>query len=315
MPALTFAKRGNRMLYVTLLVVSVLFPFFASDNYLIHLFVMTFIWGVVATNWNLTLGYGGMFHIAQLTLFAVGGYASAILSASAGISPWIGLLIGGAASALTSLVVGLPSLRVKGIYLILLTFAFHFGVKELVNIFKDQTGGSMGLVVPPLSLGNLQFANFYYYFALLLLIVSIAVTRFFVKSHIGKALVAVRDSEVLAMCSGVNAYKYKMITFVSAAFLTGITGAFYANYLMVIGPEIFSFSLIINGLGMIVIGGMGTLFGPVIGSFIITLLMEFFSSMEEYRPIFIGAVVLLVLIFAPNGIVQQFAKLKKGKRN
>jgi branched-chain amino acid transport system permease protein len=275
--------------------------------------IMTFIWGAVATNWNITLGYGGMFHIAQLTLFAVGGYTSAMVTSSIGISPWLGLLIGGVVSMFASLVIGLPSLRVKGIYLILLTFAFHYSVKELVNIFKDQTGGSMGLVVSSLSLGNWGDETFYYYFSLFLLFVSIGLTIFFIKSHIGKALVALRDSEVLAMCSGVNAFKYKMITFVAASFITGIVGALYSSYLSVISPEIFDFSLIVNGLGMIVIGGMGTILGPFIGSFVITLCMEFLNSFQQFSPIILGVAILLVLLFVPNGIVPLFIKWLKPK--
>lgn len=214
---------------------------------------------------------------------------------------------------LASLVIGLPSLRVKGIYLILLTFAFHYSIKELVDIFKDQTGGSMGLVVPSLSLGNWGDESFYYYFSLFLLLLSIGLTLFFIKSHIGKALVALRDSEVLATCTGVNAFKYKMIPFVAASFITGIVGAFYSSYLTVIGPEIFDFSLIVNGLGMIVIGGIGTLLGPVIGSFVITLCLEFLNSFQQFSPIIVGVVILLVLLFVPNGIVTLFSKWLKPK--
>ncbi len=296
-----------KIIYAILLGVFLLIPFVVTDDYLLHLIIMTFVWGIVVTNWNLTLGYGGMFHIAQFTLFAIGGYASSISADSFGISPWLGLFIGGFTAALFSLVIGLPSLRVKGIYLILLTFAFHFGIKELVIIAREYTGGSMGIVVPSFGFGTL----FYFYFALFLLVISLVATRFIEKSFIGKALVAMRDSEVLAASSGINPYKYKLITFVTAAFITGIAGSFYANYLMVIGPEIFSFTMIVNGLGMIVIGGMGTLFGPIIGSFIITFFMETFNAFEEYRPIIVGAVIILMLIYAPNGIVTEFNKIKE----
>lgn len=304
-------KERKVIISLIFLIISLFFPVLFSDPYIIHLIIMTFIWGAVATNWNITLGYGGMFHIAQLTLFAVGGYASAIVCNSFGVSPWFGLLIGGVISMLASLVIGIPSLRVKGIYLILLTYAFHFGIKELVNIFEKHTGGSMGLIVESLSLFGWSDANFYYYFSLVLLLISIGLTLFFVKSNIGKALVALRDSEVLAMSSGVSGYKYKLITFVSSAFLTGIVGAFYASYLTVIGPEIFNFALIVNGLGMIVIGGIGTIFGPLIGSFIITFCLEFLTAFQEYSPIFIGVAILLVLLYAPKGIVNYFDKLPK----
>lgn len=300
-------QKPKNVLYVALLGL-LLLPLFVNDGYFIHILIMTFIWGVVVTNWNLTLGYAGMFHIAQFTLFAVGGYASAMSSVSFGLSPWVGLIIGGIAAAIGSLLIGMPALRVKGIYLILLTFAFHFGIKELVIIFREYTGGSMGIIAPSYGLE----ANSYYYFALLLLVLAISVNLLVEKSYIGKALVAVRDSEVLATSSGINPSKYKMITFTGAAFITGMAGAFYTGYMMVIGPEIFSFTLIVNGLGMIVIGGMGTLFGPVLGSFIITLSMEVFSSLEEYRPVIVGSLIILMLIYAPNGIINE-VKTRLGK--
>lgn len=307
--SLLSSVKPKSITYALIIILLLLLPMMITDSYMLHLIIMTFVWGIVATNWNLTLGYGGMFHISQLTLFAVGGYSSAISIGTFGVSPWAGLVIGGLVAAIASLIIGIPSLRVKGIYLILLTFAFHFGVKELVTIFNNYTGGSMGLMVPSFQLGDMSFeAKHYYYFVFILLLLSLAVTRAFTKSYIGKALMAIRDSEVLATSSGINPYKYKMITFVSAAFITGITGAFYAGYLMVIGPEIFSFSLIVNGLGMIVIGGMGTLFGPLIGSFFITYFMEFFSGLDEFRPIMIGAVILLMLIFVPDGLVHAFRK-------
>jgi branched-chain amino acid transport system permease protein len=309
-----------RPVYIVLVILLLLVPLIIRDDYLMHLIIMTCVWGIVATNWNLTLGYGGMFHIAQLTFFAVGGYASGIGAVTFGASPWLGLLIGGAAAMAASLVIGLPSLRVKGIYLILLTYAFHNGVSELVNHFRDYTGGSMGLLVPAFEAGSVSFVthpSYYYYMVLPLLLFSIISTRLIEKSFIGKALMATRDSEVLASVSGINPYKYKLVTFITAAFISGIAGAFYASYLGVIGPEIFSFSLIVNGLGMIVIGGMGTLFGPIAGSFIITFFMEVFSSLEDFRPILVGAVIILALLYAPNGVVnylgEMLAKIKSRK--
>ncbi len=295
------------MLPLVMIVVFLALPLVMQDPYIMQLFIMTFIWAIVATNWNLTLGYGGMFHIAQIALFAIGGYVSAISVASFELSPWIGLLLGGIFAALASLLIGMPSLRVQGIYLILLTFAFHYGIHQLVIIFRNITGGTIGLMIPSMLSGDTA----YYYLTLFILIVSLLVTFGIEKSFVGKALMATRDSEVLAISSGINPYKYKLLTFVLAAFITGITGGVYTSYLTVIGPEIFSFSLIVNGLGMIVIGGMGSLFGPLIGSFFMTMFMELFSSFQDIRPIIIGIVILVMLRYAPNGIVATFNRWTK----
>ncbi len=279
-----------------------------GEPYVMHLVIMSCVWAVVATNWNLTLGYGGMFHIAQLSFFAVGGYMAAIFitQKSLAINPFLGIFIGGLFAALASLIIGMPALRVKGIYLILLTFAFHYGLEELVNHFREFTGGSMGLVVPKYAIGGFAFAQntyAFYYLILIILAASVFSTWYLERSHVGLALKSIRDSDVLASVIGVNQYKYKLMTFVFAAFLSGAAGAFYASYVGVIGTEIFSFSRIVDVLGMIVIGGVGTLFGPILGSFIITLFMEVFADMESVRPILVGSVVIACLLFAPTGII------------
>ena len=294
--------------YLVLVVLIILFPVLVNDSYIIHLVIMALTWGVVVTNWNLTLGYGGMFHIAQPTFFGIGLYAAAVSAVSLGLSPWLCMLIGGIVSFMASLVIGIPALRVKGMYLILLTFAFHFTISELVFQFSKYTGGSMGLTVPTFTLGSIIFSPLhlapYYYVAIIILILSILVTWVIMRKPIGKSLIAIRDSEVLAPCIGISIFRSKITTFAISAFITGIAGGFYAHYTMVVSPEQFSFNLIVNAFAMIIIGGVGTLFGPVIGSFIITFLTELFRSFETYRPIIVGLIIILMLIFAPNGFVQ-----------
>jgi branched-chain amino acid transport system permease protein len=320
----TFCLRGNIMStgnpmnkrnlkYLIVVVLAVLIPLMIKDNYIMHLLIVSLVWATVVTNWNLTLGYGGMFHIDQPTFLAVGAYAAGISSANFGISPWLSLFIGGFVASFFSMIIGIPCLRVKGIYLILLTFAFHFTVAESVFHLSSITGGSMGLVIPTFELGKIEFSTVnltaFYYIAAILLALSLILTAVIVRSNLGKALIATRDSEVLAMTCGINLFQSKLVTFTIAAFTTGVAGAFYAHYIMVIGPELFSFGLIVSGLGMIVIGGMGTLFGPVLGSFIIIFLSEFFRSVEAFRPIIVGVIIILVLIFAPNGLIHEVEKL------
>jgi branched-chain amino acid transport system permease protein len=308
-----FFNRANILKYGILLLVMVLVPFWVEDNYLLHLLIVSLVWANVVTNWNLTLGYGGMFHIAQPTFLAVGAYIAGISAVRFGLSPWICLGIGGIGTFITSILIGVPSLRVKGIYLILLTFALHFTTAEAVFHLKDYTGGSMGLTVPTFKLGRIEFSSVnltpFYYIALVCLVASLVVARKVIGSNIGKALIATRDSEVLAVSCGINLYKFKLTIFAIAAFMTGIVGAFYAHYVMVIGPELFSFGQIVNGFGMIVVGGIGTFMGPVLGSFAIIFLGELFRDIEAYRPIIVGAIIIITLIFAPKGILNEIEKL------
>ena len=306
--------------YAVICILALLIPVVIKDNYILHLLIVSIVWASVATHWNLTLGYGGMFHIAQPTFLTVGAYVAGMCSVNLGISPWLCLLLGGIGTALAGIFIGVPSLRVKGIYLILLTFAFHFTIAESVFHLRSITGGSMGLVVPTFKMGPVKFSSVdlrgFYYLALVFLIISLMVTRSIVNSNMGKALIATRDSEILATSCGINLYKCKLITFCLAALITGVVGAFYAHYMMVIGPELFSFSVIINGFGMIVIGGIGTFMGPVVGSFVITFLSELFRSIEDFRPIIVGVIIILMLIFAPKGIfnaLEQVVGLVRGK--
>lgn len=299
--------------YALFLLPTILIPWFIQDNYILHLLIVSLVWASVVTNWNLTLGFGGMFHIAQPTFLTVGAYAAGISAVKLGINPWICLVIGGLGTLIASILIGVPSLRVKGIYLILLTFAFHFTMSEAVFQLSKITGGSMGLVVPTFKLGRVEFSTLnlgpFYYLSLILLVISLGVSRLIVNSLMGKALIATRDSEVLAGSCGINIYRHKLTVFCLAAFLTGLVGAFYAHYMMVIGPELFSFGLIINALGMIVVGGMGTLWGPVLGSFVVTFLTELFRDVEELRPIIVGAIIILILIFAPRGVFQVLVRI------
>lgn len=307
------AAKKQYLKYLIIVILVIIVPIIIKDNYIMHLIIVSLVWATVVTNWNLTLGFGGMFHIAQPTFLAVGAYAAGISSVSFGISPWFCLFIGGFVAFLVSIVIGVPSLRVKGIYLILLTFAFHFTVAESVFHLSSITGGSMGLVVPTFELGKIEFTTVnltaFYFIALIILAFSLILTATIVKSNLGKALIATRDSEVLAMTCGINIFQYKLVTFTIAAFVTGVAGAFYAHYVMVIGPELFSFGLIVSGLGMIVIGGMGTLYGPVVGSILIIFLSEFFRSVESIRPIIVGVIIILMLIFAPKGLIQEVERL------
>jgi branched-chain amino acid transport system permease protein len=285
-----------------------LIPVIIMDNYIVHLIIVSVVWASVVTNWNLTLGYGGMFHIAQPTFFVMGAYGAGMSAVHLGISSWLCLPIGGATAMIFSLLIGIPCLRVKGIYLILLTYAFHFTVSEAVFHLRRITGGSMGLVIPTFELGKIEFSSInltaFYYLAVVILAVSILLTYLIIRAPLGKALIATRDSEVLAPSIGINLFKYKLITFTVAAFMSGVTGAFYAFYLMVIGPEMFSFSIIVNGFGMIVIGGIGTIGGPIVGSFVVTFLSELFRGLEDFRPIIVGTIIILVVIFAPDGIIK-----------
>lgn len=293
-------------LFITILLV--IFPLLINDRYILHLMITVFVWAIVATNWNMLLGYTGVFHYAQIALFAVGAYTSAIISLG-GLSPWIGIIAAGCLTALFSIALGWPISKVKGIYLVLLTFAFHFVFLSSLFILRDFTGGSQGLVnVPPFSIGTRVFKPTekvpYYYLALILLLISTFIHKSIIDSPIGTALQALRDSEKYAISRGVNPYKYKITVFVICSFLTGVCGGFYTHYLRHVGPAILSFENIITALAAIVIGGIGTIEGPIIGSFALIFMSEYLRGIERYRLVIKGLLLVIIIIVMPTGLVK-----------
>lgn len=304
--------KSNKFLLEILAIVLVLsvIPALVRQQYILHVIILAMIFGIVASNWNLAIGYGGMFHLAQVPFFAAGGYSTAILSVHMGLSPLIGILIGGTAAVILSLIIGIPSLRVRGIYLVFLTFSFHFIMLSLALFFVDITGGDMGLILEPIRIGatNIDMFNpvVTYYTALTLFVLSLVFIKKIIDSKIGLALVSLRDSEIYAVSRGINPYKIKLVTFVLSSFLAGVCGAFYVHYLRVITPALFDWSFLITFLASIVIGGVGTLYGPLIGAFILTFLMESLRFLEMFRNIVFGLLMILILIFMPKGLIMLF---------
>lgn len=285
-------------------------PLLYQDNYFLHLMILSFIFGIVAASWDLTLGYSGVLNFAHVGFFGVGAYCSGILTISYGVSPWISMLIGGCLAAAASLVCGLPSLRLKGIYVVLFSFAFQQVIYQIVvyNPY-DLTGGGLGLhPVPPLELGGINFGVGsklpYYYFALILFLLSIWALRQVTNSSIGLAFIALRDDENYAIARGVNPYKYKTIAWVISTFFAGVMGGFYAHYMVAVTREILTFPITGSIISYLVVGGMGTIYGPIIGTFVLTFVSEYMRPLGGYRLIVVSIVMLLFLLFARGGIYQ-----------
>ncbi len=282
-------------------------PALTQETYILHLMILSMVFAIAASNWNLAIGYGGIFHLAQVPFFAAGGYASAILVEHFKLTPWIGLPAGALAAVVLSIAVGLPSLRVRGLYLALLTFSFQFIMLSIVLYFIDITGGDKGLLLPPYKLGNIVIDLFNvipsYYMALLIFLASLLLVRKVIDSNIGLALMSLRDSEVYAVSRGVNPYKMKLAVFVISSIFTGVSGAFYVHYLRVISPAMLEYTLLLIFLTSMVLGGLGTLYGPLIGAFTLTFLSESLRATELYRNLIFSALMILILIFLPKGLI------------
>ena len=201
-------------------------PLVSSDSYVRHISIIAIMYAVLVSSWNVSLGYGGVFNFGHMAFFAVGAYATGIMTKTFGVSPWLGIPVGIAASVAASVIVCLPVLRLKGIYVILVTFAFSQLCLQIVLNQRELTGGNFGLVsIPPITIGGFSFRDHqnagYYYLALAILaLTTVAISRF-TRSRFGLRVVALRDNETYAISRGIPLARIRLMTFAFSAIFPG----------------------------------------------------------------------------------------------
>lgn len=295
-------------LVVIVLVAAVAFPFVFNDPYLIGVALAGFLYLVVTESWNLVLGVSGILSFAQMGFFGVGAYTSAILNLNLHWSPWLTSPIGALTAVVASVVVGLPALRLRGVYVVLLTLAFQEIMSVLIQTDTSGfTGGAIGLLnldpYLPFSMGMQgQLTGTYFLALALVVIVSFLIYRI-IRSPIGLGLKAMRDAEEVAANRGVNPARYKLLVFMISAFFTGLAGAFYVHYTSVAAPSVLDFGLTMNLLAMIVVGGWGTFAGPIVGTALLTVLSELLQGISTYRLVVLGLIMVVTIVVAPQGLV------------
>jgi branched-chain amino acid transport system permease protein len=284
-----------------------LLPFVFTDSYSRHVLIMVFIYAVVASNWDLSLGYGGVFNFGHIALFGIGVYAYSLLTKLAGMDPWIAMAAGGVSAVVAAVAVTIPILRLKGIYIILVTFGFAQLVMQVIISQSEYTGGTQGLVrIPTLYVFDhnmVRDAKFaYFYIALGLLVLSTVFLRAFVRSRAGISIVALRDNEEYAVSRGISLVRQRLITLAASAFFTGVAGAFYAAYQRNASVEVFGMSLATIILSMVLLGGTGTIYGAIIAAFVLTVFSEEMADFGAWRPMITAVLILVVMLAYPGGI-------------
>jgi branched-chain amino acid transport system permease protein len=282
-------------------------PAFVHDSYLRHLLIMVYVYGVVAASWDLSLGYGGIFNFGHLALFGVGLYSYAMLTKLVGLDPWIAFLAGGVAAMLAAAIIAVPILRLKGIYIVLVSFAFSQLVLQLIISESDYTGGNSGIVrIPMLQIPghNMLRDNKlgFYYIALVLLLLGTIFLRGFVRSALGRSVVALRDNEEYAVSRGISLARQRLMTLAASALFPGLAGAFYGGYFRNASTDVFGMGLTTLALSMVLLGGRATIYGALIASFVLTFLSEAIADFGAWRPIAIGALIIAVMLLYPGGL-------------
>ena len=316
------------------LVVVALFalPHFFTDRYFQHIMVISCIFIILASSWNLLAGYAGLLNLGHAAFFGIGAYSSALLAINMGLSPWLGLFAGGLVAAFFGGLLGIPSFRLSGPYLAITTIGFSEIMRMVCMNWVDLTRGSLGLSgIPPLTpinLGGVFKIEFVaeqnaYYVLMVFVILILYLVRKLIKSEFGLTLESMREEEGGAESIGINTSQYKLAIFMISAFLAGFAGALYAHYVRLISPEMLGLGETFTILTMVMVGGLGTFTGPIIGAVLLTVLSEALRFLEEainvdIRLVIYGGLLMATIMFMRKGVVGLFGALfsrKNGEVN
>jgi len=278
----------------------------AVDNYA-DIMIFAGIYCLITIGLSLLMGYAGQISIGHAAFYGIGAYTSAILTVQYGLNPWMCVFIGMIISGIVAVLVGAPSLKLRGHYLAMATLAFGIIVYIIFNEETSWTGGPDGMSgIPGLDLFGFEFDSVekYYYLVWIVVFSAFIFTVNIIQSGTGRALRAIHASEPAASAMGVNISRFKILVFVYSAVLASLAGSLYAHYLNFINPSTFDLFFSIKLLIMIALGGMHNIWGAIIGAAIITFLnYEWLHYFEEFEVIVYGAILLLVTIFMPKGLV------------
>ncbi|MFT6774044.1 MAG: branched-chain amino acid transport system permease protein [Paracoccaceae bacterium] len=283
-----------------------LLPQLISVKYYLHLSILALVWVIAAQGQNLIQGYTGYVSIVQAGFMGIGAYSTALMGLHFGLPVWLTIALAPFVTAIFALATGYPSLRVKGHYFAIVTLAFNMVIFIVLMNFTELTQGEAGITGIPKPGGdwiNFRDREVYYYFVLIAAVLMTALAALIVRSRIGRTLVAIRQNEDLVGALGIAAWKYKLFAFVTSAMFAGFAGALYAHYQSFINPEIFGVAQSLDAILAVILGGSGTIAGPVVGAFLVVFLPEYLRFADGFRLILYGLILVLATIFMPRGIV------------
>ncbi|MDW7673565.1 MAG: branched-chain amino acid ABC transporter permease [Bacillota bacterium] len=304
-------KNNLKLIGACLLVIASIFliglPYLVS-LYVVYIFTLIIIYGILAASYDILLGYTGQLSFAHGASFGLGAYVSALLTLEAGLSFWVTFPLVFFITMAVAAIIGAPTLRLKGSYFAVTTFFLAHLVYLIFLNTEKYTGGSLGLrgIQPPEGFLSFDFSNKItsYYFALIFgAILIILIYQLVNKSEIGKRFVAIREDEDLAESLGVNTSLYKTLSFSLSSAIAGLCGSFFAHWFLLLHPSQFSWFTSEMIVIMTIVGGLGTLFGPILGAAVITGLLELMRFAPELRFIFWAVILIAILIVEPKGIM------------
>jgi branched-chain amino acid transport system permease protein len=291
-----------------------LLPWFAPEH-ITYIVTIIFIYSIGIQGQNLLIGYTGQISFGQAGFLAIGAFTFGHLN-QWGV-PWpLGVLAAGVMAGIFGILVGFPSLRLKGPYLAIVTMGFGIAVYQIFVNSEALSGGRMGLMINKLSPpSDMSAVTFNYYFNFLIALVFTLLSYNIISSYMGRAFIAIRDNDIAAEVIGVNLTRYKLLSFAISSFYTGIQGALYGFFLGYLEPNMFTFMESITLFIAVIIGGVASIEGSIMGAAFVILVPQVFSNLREMVPVVFGVTILLVLIFEPMGLNGRWLKMRLYFRN
>ncbi len=297
----------GRVLAFAFIALVFLLPIVNSEPYLLRILILMSIYIIFAVSWDFLSGFTGVLNFGHAAFFGISAYATAMLNSNFGWPAWVTIPVGSFIAMGMGLVIGAPALRLRGIYLALVTLAFPIMLQGLVYAFPDYTGGELGLFgISPLAFSRIAE----YYIVLIVMVLSVLIMWKLTdlkskKVRTGLIFRAINQDEITARACGTNTTFYKFLAFAGSGFFCGVSGGLYAHFIKVVGPSTLELLFSFNAILWTIFGGMGTIFGPVVGVCLLFPLTEFLGVHplgEEIRFLLLAVVLILTLLFMPEGI-------------
>jgi branched-chain amino acid transport system permease protein len=317
----TLLKQKDILGFGALAVIIIILPLFVESKYYFIVLNVIGLNTIVVVGLNLLIGFAGQISLGHAAFYGLGSYFSGILTVNYGFPLWPAMVVGMMATGAVAYLIGYPSLKLRGHYLVMATLGFGIIINILMGELEQFTGGHDGLMgIPPLAIGGWVFdndlKNFYLIWSFVFLCMLGA--RNLLNSRVGRALRAISGSEVAASSLGVNTADYKVKVFVLSAMFASISGSLYAHYITFISPSSYDFYYSIQVVTMVIVGGMGSLWGSLLGAGVLTCISEALHVAKQYHIIAYGVFLCLVLVFLPQGILMgiiNFFLKRKTKQN